>query len=232
MGGSHPHERKLNAESVTTCAFFFRGALRISTNAEFIRWEPARLGRPLRHVNGGASRSPSGLSERITLHLMAKKKPNPSKAEPTIENRRARHEYFISETLEVGVVLVGTEVKSVRAGKVSLNEGFVLATSDASGRVAMTLHQVSIGEYAPGGTQQHRLDRARVLLAHKREICKLARQLDQKGATIVPLKMYFKEGRVKLLLGIGTGRADHDKRRAIAERESKRELQRLMSRRG
>lgn len=163
---------------------------------------------------------------------MARKKPNPSKAEPTIENRRARHEYQIAETLEVGIVLLGTEVKSVRAGKVSLNEGFVMARAEPGGAVGLTLHQVSIGEYAPGGAQQHRLDRVRVLLAHRREIVKLARQLDVKGATIVPLKLYFKEGRVKILLGIGTGRAEHDKRRAIAERESKRELQRLMSRRG
>lgn len=163
---------------------------------------------------------------------MAKKKPNPNKAEPTIENRRARHEYAISETLEVGMALVGTEVKAIRAGQVSLNEGFVLASSDATGRVALTLHQVSIGEYAPGGSQQHRLDRARVLLAHAREIRKLARQLDVKGVTIVPLKMYFKDGRVKLLIGMGTGKAEHDKRRAIAERESQRELRRLMSRRG
>lgn len=163
--------------------------------------------------------------------MVRKKKSNPSKAEPTIENRRARHDYTITETLEVGVVLVGTEVKAVRAGKVSLNEGFVLASCDPSGRVALTLHQVSIGEYAPGGTQQHRLDRARVLLAHKREVRKLARQLDQKGVTIVPLKLYFKGGRVKLLIGVGTGRAEHDKRRAIAEREASRELRRLMSRR-
>ncbi|RMH11765.1 MAG: SsrA-binding protein SmpB [Planctomycetota bacterium] len=161
---------------------------------------------------------------------MAKnKKTKSSKSEPVIENRRARHDYAISETLEVGIALVGTEVKAVRAGRVSLNEGFVLASVEPT---ALTLHQVSIGEYGPGGTRQHKLDRVRMLLAHKREIRKIARQLDTKGVTVVPLKMYFKEGRVKLLIGIGTGRATHDKRRAIAERESKRELQRLMSRRG
>jgi SsrA-binding protein len=160
---------------------------------------------------------------------MAKKKPNPSKASPTIENRRARHEYTILETLEVGIALVGSEVKAVRAGEVSLGEGFVMASADP--KAAMTLHQVSIGEYAPAAGRGHRLDRVRVLLAHKREIVKFAKMLDTKGVTIVPLKLYFKEGRAKLLIGIGTGRAEHDKRRAIADREHKREVQRLMSRR-
>lgn len=160
---------------------------------------------------------------------MAKKKPNPLKAEPTIENRRARHDYTIIETLECGIVLAGSEVKAVRAAQVSLNEGFVMAS--ATPKAAMTLHQVSIGEYGPAGARQHKLDRVRLLLAHKREIVKFAKMLDTKGVTIVPLKLYFKDGRAKLLVGIGTGRAEHDKRRAIADREHKREIQRLMSRR-
>ena len=164
-----------------------------------------------------------------TIMAKKKKKIDLAHREPTIENRRARHEYAIEETLEVGIALVGTEVKAVRAGQVSLNEGFILATAEP--KAALTLHQVSVGEYAPAGGQQHKLDRARLLLAHKREIAKMARQLDQKGVTIVPLKMYFKDGRVKVLIGIGTGRAEHDKRRAIADREHKREIQRLMSRR-
>ncbi len=161
--------------------------------------------------------------------MAKKKKINPAHAEPTIENRRARHEYTIVDTLEVGVVLAGSEVKSVRAGQVSLNEGFVLASTEP--RHAMTLHQTSIGEYGPAGGRQHKLDRVRFLLAHKREIVKLAKELDQKGVTIVPLKLYFKDGRAKILLGVGVGRAAHDKRRAIADREHKRELRRLMSKR-
>lgn len=159
---------------------------------------------------------------------MAKKRKDKTKNEPVIENRRARHEYAIGETLEVGIALVGTEVKAVRAAQVSLGEGFVMARSDP---VSLVLHQVSIGEYAPAGMRQHRLDRTRTLLAHKREIIKLARQLEAKGVTIVPLKLYFKDGRAKLLIGIGTGRAEHDKRRAIGERETQREIQRAMSKR-
>lgn len=160
---------------------------------------------------------------------MSKKKPNPSHASPTIENRRARHEYTIFETLEVGIALAGSEVKAVRAGQVSLGEGFVMASADP--KTSMTLHQVTIGEYGPAGGRGHKTDRVRILLAHKREIVKFAKLLDAKGVTIVPLKLYFKEGRAKVLIGIGTGRAEHDKRRAIADRENKREIQRVMSRR-
>lgn len=159
---------------------------------------------------------------------MAKKRNPKTSNEPTIENRRARHEYSIAETLEVGIALVGTEVKAVRAGIVSLGEGFVMARAEPP---ALVLHQVSIGEYAPAGGQQHRLDRTRTLLAHKREILKLARILETKGVTIVPLKLYFKNGRAKLLIGVGTGRAEHDKRRAISDRESQREIQRALSKR-
>lgn len=161
--------------------------------------------------------------------MAKKKKPNPAHAEPTIENRRARHEYTIVDTLEVGIVLVGSEVKAVRAGQVSLNEGFVLASTQP--KCVLTLHQTSIGEYGPASGRQHKLDRVRLLLGHRREIVKMAKELDQKGVTIVPLKLYFKEGRAKILLGIGVGRAEHDKRRAIADREHKREVQRLMSKR-
>ncbi|MHC4768724.1 MAG: SsrA-binding protein, partial [Planctomycetota bacterium] len=101
--------------------------------------------------------------------------------EPTIENRRARHNYSIEETLECGIRLAGTEVKSVRNGQVSLAEGYVRATDDP---VALTLHGVHIAEYAPAGEQrQHDANRARALLAHRREIRKLADRTRSKGVT-------------------------------------------------
>ena len=98
---------------------------------------------------------------------------------PTIENRRARHDYFISDTLEVGIRLVGTEVKAVRDGKASLKEGYV---SVENGQ--LTLHNVNIGEYPPAGQLQHAMVRRRRLLAHRREIKRLARQVEQRGVQV------------------------------------------------
>lgn len=157
---------------------------------------------------------------------MAKKK-HKNEA-PTIENRRARHDYHIFETLETGVMLEGSEVKSVRAGKVSLAEGYVRVQESPP---SLYLHGINIGEYGPAGPRGHAPVRTRKLLAHKREIAKLARQVDQKGMTIVPLKMYFKDGYAKLLIGLAQGKSAHDKRQSIGEREAKRDMDRAMSRR-
>jgi SsrA-binding protein len=154
-----------------------------------------------------------------------KKKSNQS---PTIENRKARHDYEILETLECGVMLQGSEVKSVRDGKVSLAEGYVRVQVNPP---AMFLHSVNIAEYGPAGPTAHQVTRTRKLLAHKREIEKFFRQVDQKGVTVVPLKMYFKDGYAKVLVGLGRGRQAHDKRDAISQRESKRELDRALSKR-
>ncbi len=157
---------------------------------------------------------------------MAKSAKNKKKtATPTIENRRARHDYFINDTLEVGIQLVGTEVKSVREGNVSLKEGYITVENGQ-----LTLHNVTIGEYPPAGQTQHAMGRRRRLLAHKREIRRLARQVDQKGVTLIPLKLYFEGSWAKILLGVCTGKAQHDKRRSIKERDMKREIQREMSR--
>lgn len=155
-------------------------------------------------------------------------KPKKSTNTPTIENRRARHDYEILETLECGIALLGSEVKSVRDGKVSLAEGYVRVQATPPG---LYLHAVNIAEYAPAGPAAHQPTRTRTLLAHKREIDKLLREVDQKGVTVVPLKMYFKNGYAKLLIGVGRGRRAHDKRRAISERENKREINRAMSKR-
>lgn len=158
---------------------------------------------------------------------MAKPKKKHSKdGTPTVENRRARHDYFIGDELEVGIKLVGTEVKSVRDGNVSIKEGYI---SIEDGQ--LTLHNVNIGEYPPAGQVQHSMSRRRRLLAHRREIKRLARQVDQKGVTLIPLKLYFKDGFAKILLGVGTGKAMHDKRQSIKERDMDRELRRAMSKR-
>lgn len=149
--------------------------------------------------------------------------------EPTIENRKARHDYFIEETLECGIKLTGTEIKSVRKGQVSLGEGYVQATAEP---VSLTLYSVHIAEYPPAGeAHQHEPLRPRVLLAQRREIRKLADRTAAKGFTLVPLKMYFVRGRAKLLIGLARGKQKGDKRQAIAQREHTRDMERAMSRR-
>jgi SsrA-binding protein len=149
------------------------------------------------------------------------------KSLPVIENRKARHDYAIGETLECGVMLMGSEIKVVREGKVSLTEGFCRVTEFPP---TLTLHQVHIGEYRPAGSMGHKPIRARTLLAHRGEIAKIARKMT-KGMTIVPLKMYFKGPWAKVLIGIGTGKKAHDKREALKQKDAKREMQRAMSRR-
>lgn len=152
---------------------------------------------------------------------------------PEILNRRARHEYAIEETYEVGIKLVGTEVRSVRAGKCSIAEGYVRAELDPP---RLLLFNVHIEEYAPAGPvragRQHKVARARTLLAHAREIHKLHAAQQVKGVTLVPLKAYFNErGLLKLLIGIGRGKQEHDKRQDIKKRELDREIRRTMSKR-
>lgn len=147
-------------------------------------------------------------------------------------NRRARHDYHIEQTLEVGVKLVGTEVRSIREGRCSIGEGYVRAEAEPPKLMIYGMH---VEEYAaagpPGSGRQHKLARGRVLLAHAREIRKLATASEAKGATIVPLKLYFKNGRVKLLIGVGIGKKEYDKRQAIKKRETEKDIRREMSRR-
>jgi SsrA-binding protein len=157
-----------------------------------------------------------------------------SKSKPSedrvIENRKARYQYTISDTLEAGMQLMGSEVKAVRAGLISIAEGFVRAQMEPP---ALYVHQLNIGDYAPagGGALAHKATRVRKLLAHKREIVKLARQVETKGMTIVPLKLYFKNGYAKLLIGLAEGKGHSDKRETIKKRETDREMARAMSRR-
>lgn len=159
---------------------------------------------------------------------MANKKDIEQQHSPTVENRRARFDYHIGETFEVGLVLRGSEIKAVRQSLISLGEGYVQAKESP---VQLVLLNVNIGEYSPAAEMGHKPTRPRPLLAHKREIVKMARAVDTKGMTIVPLKLYFKNGFAKLLIGLAKGKASHDKRQSISEREAKRDIDRAMSRR-
>lgn len=144
--------------------------------------------------------------------------------EPRIENRRAYHDYLITDKLECGIALSGSEVKSIRAGRVNLTEGF----ADINPRTGeLWLLNVDIATYpqAPG---RHLPRAQRKLLAHRREINKWAAASASKGTTIVPLAMYFKEGRIKVEIGLATGKKEHDKRDASREKEVRKDLQRAM----
>lgn len=142
------------------------------------------------------------------------------------QNRRARHDYSIDSTYEAGLVLTGTEVKSLRAGRATLTDGY--ATID-SGEV--WLRGVHIPEYDQGTWTNHEPRRPRKVLMHREEIRRLSGKLKESGYTLIPLSMYFKDGYAKVELGLGRGRKAHDKRAAIAERESSREIQREAGRR-
>lgn len=154
---------------------------------------------------------------------MAKKKTDPGRT-MIAQNRKARHDYHIGDTFEAGIVLQGTEVKSLRAGHASLVDAF--ATVD-DGEV--WLRQAHIPEYSHGTWTNHTARRNRKLLLHRKEIDKLARATHQNRTTIVPLALYFVDGRAKVEIALATGKKDYDKRHAIAERESKREAERALA---
>ena len=136
-------------------------------------------------------------------------------------NRKARYDYHITDTVEAGMVLKGTEVKSLRDGKVNIKDSYALIEENE-----MYLLGVYISPYSHGTTKPHEPDRRRKLLLHKGEILKLKRTIEQKGLTVIPLRIYFKDGKAKVLLGTAKGKAKHDKRRDIAERDAKREIAR------
>ena len=150
-----------------------------------------------------------------------KAKPDEAAVEKVVaENRRARHEYEIIDTLECGIALVGSEVKSLRAGKMSLDEAYGRVDGDE-----VWLIGCDIPEYEKANQLNHQPKRPRKLLLHRREIRKFASLAYEKGLTLVPLKMYFKNGRVKLLMGIGRGRKTHDKREHLKAKTAKRDIE-------
>lgn len=138
-------------------------------------------------------------------------------------NRRAKRDYEILDTLEVGIELTGTEVKTIRSGEVSLGEAFVRLR-----QAELWLEQARIEEYTEGNRHNHDPNRPRRLLARKREIDRWGQRTKEKGLTIVPLRMYFRGNRVKLEIGLGKGRKVHDKRRAMKERDTRRELRKYV----
>lgn len=139
-------------------------------------------------------------------------------------NRRARHDYFIDEVYEAGIALVGTEVKSIRAGKVSLRDSY----AEVQGGEVF-LQNMHISPYDKGNRFNHDPRRPRRLLLHKREIRRLLGQTTQKGYTLIPLSLYLKRGKVKVELALARGKKLYDKRRDLAKRDAQREIARAMS---
>jgi SsrA-binding protein len=142
-------------------------------------------------------------------------------------NRRARHDYHIEEVFEAGLVLTGTEVKSLRAGRASLTDGFGQISDHE-----VWLHNVHIPEYTQGTWTNHEPRRTRKLLMHRREIDKLTSQTTERGLTLVPLALYFKDGKAKVELALARGKRSYDKRHDLAARDAAREVDRALRRRG
>ena len=140
-------------------------------------------------------------------------------------NRKAQHDYHIVRTLEAGLSLRGTEIKSIREGRVSIREAYVRPDDGE-----VWLVGAHIAHYAPAGSANHDPTRRRRLLLHKRQIAELKRAVESEGVTIVPLRLYLKGGRAKLEIAVGRGKRRYDKRAAIAKRDADRQMQRALRR--
>ncbi|MED3763281.1 SsrA-binding protein SmpB [Ureibacillus sp. FSL K6-8385] len=139
------------------------------------------------------------------------------------QNKKANHDYFIEKTYEAGMVLKGTEIKSIRAGRVQLKDSFVLIKNGEA-----WIHNMHISPYEQGNRFNHDPLRVRKLLLHKKEIAELAGAVKKEGYTIVPLKIYIKDGYAKLLIGLGKGKKKYDKRAEERKKEAQREMERAM----
>lgn len=159
----------------------------------------------------------------------SKKKPDVDKEHDNerlvAQNRRARHEYTVLDTLECGIVLVGSEVKSLRRGTISLDEGYAQVKNGE-----VWLLGCDIAEYVEANRFNHNPRRPRKLLLHRREVKMFAGKSSDKGLTLVPLKVYFKEGRAKVLLGVCRGKQLHDKRESLKQKTMQREIDRAARR--
>ena len=142
------------------------------------------------------------------------------------QNKKARHDFLVVDTYECGIVLMGTEVKSLRLGRASLVDGF--ATIDGG---EVYLHNVHIPEYAFGSWTNHTPRRVRKLLLHKGEILRLIGKTKESGLTLVPLSLYFVEGKVKVEIALARGKKSYDKRQDLAKRDADREISRVLGRR-
>jgi len=149
----------------------------------------------------------------------------PKANEPRIRNRKARHNYHLLEKVEAGIALLGTEVKSIRAGRMSLEEAFARIVDGEA-----WLYGAHISPYEPASRENHEPKRPRKLLLHRREIHKLQRQLETKGLTIVPVTVYFRRGKVKVELALARGKSRIDKREDLKKRDHEREIARAMRR--
>ena len=141
-------------------------------------------------------------------------------------NRKARHQYHLHDFFEAGLVLMGTEIKSVRAGNVSLQEGFVQFEAGEAWLV-----NVHIAQYDPASRQNHEPRRRRKLLLHRREIERLRSRVQERGYTVVPTRLYLKDGRAKVEIALARGKKLIDKRQTIAKRDSKRQMDRAVKER-
>lgn len=150
--------------------------------------------------------------------------PRPTGRTLVAQNKKARHDYHIGDRVEAGLVLTGTEVKSLREGRASLVEGFVTVDDGEA-----WLRNVNIPEYRFGTWTNHAPKRTRKLLLHRKQIDKLERATDSSGRTVVPLSLYFSDGYAKVEIAVATGKKDWDKRQTIAERDANREAQRALA---
>lgn len=143
-------------------------------------------------------------------------------------NRKARHEYEILDSLEVGIVLTGTEIKSVRDGKVNLGDAYARPENDE-----LWIHNMHIAQYTAGNQNNHEPTRVRKLLLRKKQVKQLRRQVEAKGLTLIPLKLYLKKGHwAKIEIGLARGKTRYDKRRTIIDRERTKEAQQAIRRLG
>jgi SsrA-binding protein len=155
---------------------------------------------------------------------MKKKKETEPRQKIAATNRKARHQYHILETIEAGIVLQGTEIKSIRQGKVSLLESFAQIKHGE-----VFLNECHISPYDHGGYANHEPKRSRKLLLHKKEIIRLFVKLQTKGYTLIPLKIYFTRGKAKVLLALAQGKKMYDKREDLKRRDMDREIERAKS---
>jgi SsrA-binding protein len=154
--------------------------------------------------------------------MAGKGKPEPG-FELVAENRKARHDFFIEDTLEAGLALVGTEVKSLRSHKINLRDSYARIKDGEAFLVG-----VNIGAYAPAGQFSHKEARSRKLLMHRREIDRLWGRVRDRGYSLVPLQIYFKNGRAKVEIALVKGKRAYDKRASIARKETRREIERAL----
>ena len=137
------------------------------------------------------------------------------------QNKKARHDYFIEETYEAGIVLQGTEIKSIRAGRVNLKDSFARIQNGE-----VFLYNMHVSPYEQGNRYNHEPERTRKLLLHKQQIAKLIGQTKEAGYSLVPLKLYIKDGFAKILIGLGKSKKNYDKREDLKKKEAKRDIER------